>query len=233
MVQKNVKIIAEGDLWVLCDLPDPCFLRKKYLNRAAGRASIMMAGVKDVLERAKQGDMDAFAELFEPLRGKVFAVACRMLGPQDAEDVVMDTYLRAWKALPGFRGTCSLKTWLMRIARNRSLDVIRSRRTVPVMAELDAPGEEGRPALMLDDPGQPRPDETVADREDSARAAKALAQLDDEHRLALQLRYQDELSYSEIAAATGVRIGTVMSRLFNGRRKLLRAMNDMDEGKMP
>lgn len=168
--------------------------------------------------------MDAFAELFEPLRPKVFAAAVRLVGAQDAEDVVMDTFLRAWKALPGFRGGSSLQTWLLRIARNRALDVLRARRAEPFRFELDAPVEPDAPAREIADRGQPDPAERAADRIDAGRARTALKAMDEPHRRVLELRYEDDMSYAEIAATLGVRIGTVMSRLFHARRKLARAV---------
>lgn len=193
-----------------------------------------MGPVKTRLEQARQGNMDAFAELFEPLRPKVHAVACRLVGPQDAEDIVMDTFLKAWQALPGFRGEASLHTWLVRIARNRCLDVIRSRRAQPLKFEMDAPAPGGEAPVQIHDPGQATPAELAANRLDTRTAKTALAALDDVHREALLLRYEDGLSYAEIAAAQGVRIGTVMSRLFHARRKLARAMGvEPPEGVSP
>ncbi len=185
-----------------------------------------MGPVKTRLEQARQGDMQAFAELFEPLRPKVHAVAARLVGSQDAEDIVMDAFIKAWQALPGFRGEASLQTWLLRIARNRCLDVLRSRRAEPLRLELDAPmtGREDPPQVF--DPGQPNPAEQAADRLDARAARDALTALDPRHREALLLRYEDGLSYAEIAAAQGVRIGTVMSRLFHARRKLSRALGE-------
>lgn len=179
--------------------------------------------VNELLERAKRGDIDAFAGLFEPMRAKVFAVACRMVGLQDAEDVVMDTFLRAWKAIPGFRGESSLQTWVIRIARNRALDTIRSRRHQPEAVSLDD-DRDGNPFPAAFDPGQPLPDEIAADREMADLARVALARIDEAHRAVLVLRYVDGLQYGEIAAALNIRIGTVMSRLFHGRRKWKAAM---------
>ncbi len=203
------------------------------MNSPRTAASIRMAPVNTRLEQARQGDMDAFAELFEPLRSKVHSVACRMVGPQDAEDIVMDTFLKAWQALPGFRGDAALHTWLLRIARNRCLDVIRSRRAQPMKFELDAPAPGGDAPVQIHDPGQATPDELAANRLDARAAHAALATLDDVHREALLLKYEDGLSYAEIAAAQGVRIGTVMSRLFNARRKLARAMGVESPGGVP
>lgn len=171
-----------------------------------------------LMAKAKRGDMDAFAELFEPLRAMVHAIAYRMVGPDDADDVVMETYLKAWQAIPRFSGRASLKTWLYRITHNCAIDLIRkrSRRKECVLTSGD---EEGRERQFADET-QPAPDEELSRRELVHEVRAALGQLPDLHRVALQLRYADGLSYTEIAASTGVSIGTVMSRIFNGKRKL-------------
>ena len=184
--------------------------------------------VKNLLDQAREGDMEAFARLFEPLRPAVFAAACRLVGPQDAEDVVMDTFLKAWKALPGFAERSALKTWLIRIARNRALDLIRARQAAPLRSlDADAEREDG-PPREWHDPTQLLPDEDVAGRELAGLVDTALRRVAEPHRTTLVMRSVDELSYSEIAAATGVNIGTVMSRLFNAKRKLRAAMAELE-----
>jgi RNA polymerase sigma-70 factor (ECF subfamily) len=160
--------------------------------------------------------MDAFAAVFEPLRPFVYAVACRLVGEHDANDAVMDVFLKAWKALPGFRGGASLKTWLYRIAHNCATDRLRKTQRERERVVEESEMVERRVA----DVHQDAPDEALRRREDRALVRAAMAHLSDEHRVALELRYAEELSYSEIAAATGISIGTVMSRLFHAKRKL-------------
>jgi RNA polymerase sigma-70 factor (ECF subfamily) len=175
--------------------------------------------VRELLIRAQQGDMEAFAGLFEPLRPIIFSVASRMVGANDAEDVVMETFLKAWQAIPRFRGGSSLKTWLFRIAHNQAIDWLRSRERQRTQSLAD--DESGTdPMARLPHPNQKRPDEIVIAEEDRLEVTAALHDLPEEHRIALMLRYSDGLEYSEIAAATGVSIGTVMSRLFYGKKKL-------------
>ncbi len=173
----------------------------------------------ELLAKAQKGDMEAFAALFEPLRPQVFAIAARTVGPVDAEDAVMNTFLKAWKALPGFGRRASLKTWLYRIAHNCSLDLIRARERRHETAFPET--EDGRSALdNVADASMPAPDAAAEQGETAAGVQRALANLPDPLRIALLLRYSDGLSYSEIAAATGATMGTVMSRLFYGKQRL-------------
>ena len=82
----------------------------------------------DLIQQAAKGDMDAFANAFESLRPGLTVAASRIVGPDDAQDVVMETYLKAWKALPNFNQRSSLKTWLYRIVRNCAIDYTRKRK---------------------------------------------------------------------------------------------------------
>ena len=174
---------------------------------------------EQLLLQAQQGNMDAFADLFEDIRSMIFAVACRLVGPTDAEDVVMETYLKAWQALPRFNKRSSLRTWLFRITNNCALDLIRARqrRRQHVVDEDD---QQTDLIARIPDENQDTPD-TVMERNEIVTIVRAaLSELPNEHSITLQLRYTDGLSYSEIAASTGVSIGTVMSRIFNGKKKL-------------
>ncbi|MBN1672752.1 MAG: sigma-70 family RNA polymerase sigma factor [Kiritimatiellae bacterium] len=183
----------------------------------------MNSETKTLIERARRGDMDAFAVVFEDLRPMAYAVACRLVGPDEAEDVVMESYLKAWQAVPTFKGRSSVKTWLYRITYNCGLDFVRARQR---RKERVLSGEEDSRLGVADMPDEvePGPDGRLQQSELNAEIGRALAQLPAEHRVTLQLRFADGLSYAEIAAATGVSIGTVMSRLFNGKRKLRRIL---------
>ena len=153
----------------------------------------------------------------------VFSVAYRVVGPNEAEDVVMDTYIKAWKAIPGFSGRAAPRTWLCSIAHNCAVDYLRRNNRA---ADLnDRPLAPTASPESLPDPNLRSPLDKMVASETEARIQTALNSLSPEHRVALLLRFAEGLSYSEIAAATGVSIGTVMSRLFNGRRKLMKLLS--------
>ncbi len=184
---------------------------------------------QELLARARRGDVDAFAALFEAMRPLVHRVAYRLSGPNDCDDVVMETYIKAWRALPKFGGRSSLATWTCRIARNCAYDQLRRRGRRELREQsLDEPLEDGRERNEeVCDPRAVTPAEAAA-ADDLRRAIRAaLDGLDEKHRTTFLLREVDGLSYSEIAAATGVRIGTVMSRLFYARRRLRRRLEQM------
>ncbi|MFO7870941.1 MAG: RNA polymerase sigma factor [Kiritimatiellia bacterium] len=177
----------------------------------------MTEDTRSLLRRAKDGDMDAFTALLEPLRPFSFSAACRLVGPNDAEDMVMEAFLKAWQSLEKFRGGSALRTWLYRILHNCCVDFLRSRRSGggPETTGTDADGLARRP-----DESAPGPDRQAEGKDTAHYVKKALGRLPEEQRTVLELRYSEDLSYGDIAALTGVSAGTVMSRLFYAKRRL-------------
>jgi len=181
-------------------------------------SNVVAGSVEALVGKARLGDMDAFAAVFEGMRADVYKVAYRLVGADDANDIVMDAFLKAWQAIPRFVGRSSLRTWLYRITYNCAIDYLRSRQRRG--EESLSSGSEESGVREVADETSGRPDEIVAGRELAEEMALALSLLPYEHKVTLELRYSDGLSYLEIASATGVSVGTVMSRLFNGKRKL-------------
>lgn len=168
----------------------------------------------ELLRRARSGDGRAFEQLAREVERPLYRHAARMLGYDDAEDVVQDALLAAWKSLSSFEGT-SFRAWIFRIVTNRALDRIRSRKRHPEVA-LDPPAdEEGSWA----EPAAPGPDlaSIAGDREALRAVEEALATIPAEQRAALLLRDVEGFAYEEIATITATEVGTVKSRIHRGR----------------
>lgn len=133
----------------------------------------------------------------------------------DAEDVVQDAFLSAWRSIGSFEGT-NFRAWLFRIATNRSLDVLRARKRRPELP-LDPPDDNED--VTWAEPPAAGPDlaQIASDREALAIVESALATLPAEQRTALLLRDVEGFAYEEIAVITSVEIGTVKSRIHRGR----------------
>jgi len=191
----------------------------------------MSQSTEQLLDRARRGDVDAFAAVFEQHRPLLHRIACRLVGADDGEDVVMDTYLKVWKAIPQFRGDAALRSWLCTATRNCALDCLRRRRRdAERLQHDDSADTEATPLL------ERLPDERAvgadrhAERLDlGSQLAEALRNLSPDHRTTLLLREVDGLSYKEVAAATGVSIGTVMSRLFYAKHRLRKLLQHAEE----
>lgn len=178
-------------------------------------------GDEIALSRFLAGDVLGFEQIVRHYSTMVFSLAARLVGPADAEDVVQETFLRAYHGLGKFRGESSLKTWIYAIALNRS----RARMgTLGRLRAMFVPGRtlEGDPFASLDDAADPAssPEENAVLRERRGRLRAAIRELPEEFRAAVLLRDLEGLSYDEVADVLGVPIGTVRSRLARGRALL-------------
>lgn len=181
-----------------------------------------------LVDRAKDGDGDAFGTLVSQYERFVYNVACRVLSsssqPQDmAEDIAQETFLKAWRNLSKFRGDCTFSTWLFRIAVNCAKDAVRSAARRPA-ASLSFAGEEDEDgAAEWDIPvtsGDTVPEDAVERRELILAVRRAVEALPDDQRQVVILRDLHGLPYQEISAMLGVELGTVKSRLNRGRANL-------------
>ncbi|MBQ3810291.1 MAG: sigma-70 family RNA polymerase sigma factor [Kiritimatiellae bacterium] len=209
-------------------------LRRRAV-KGTGRPS-GASGVPSLLDRARAGDPQAFADLCEPCRAPVCAYLVRagLAGEDDAEDVFQDAAIRALRSVRRFSGACSFPTWITSIARNAALDRLRAaaaRPAVSLDARAENPNLPSEPRLS-DDPTfptpapAPAPDAALRADERARAVREALEKLPEGTRSAIVLFYFRQLPYAEIAAALGVPIGTVMSRLHNGKAQLQKLLPD-------
>lgn len=172
-----------------------------------------------VVERAKRGDQEAFAAVIKHYDRNLRALAYRLLGDRDRmDDALQEAYLKAFRALPRFRGASSVGTWLYRIAYNACLDELRRSRS-SVHAPLEAIAE----------PPDSRPDvgDAFARRQ---RLAEALSQLPPEERAAVLLVDAQGFDYRDAGEILGVPEGTVGSRLNRARAALRHSLSSAEEG---
>ena len=173
-----------------------------------------------LLKQAMQGDADAFTALCGPYEGLVYRHCLQMLRNRtDAEDAAQEALLRAYRSMPRFRADCGVATWLYRIAHNVCLDVLKRPQSKTDIASLETLRESG---YEPPDDAQ-TPESAYLAQSDAERLADAVAELPDEQRTLISLRYGDGLSYDELALATGLTLGTVKSRL-NRAKERLRAL---------
>ncbi|MFF6888450.1 RNA polymerase sigma factor [Streptomyces sp. NPDC012421] len=166
--------------------------------------------------RAAEGDAEAFEVLVHRHSAAMLQLAERLTGSRtDAEDVVQDAFVSAWRSLPEYRGEAGFATWLHRIVTNRCLNVLRTRRpttALDAVAEPAAPEHQSSPA---------RAAESQAAVRDLAEAMGALSA---EQRVCWILREIEGQPYETIAQAVGIRPEAVRARVFRARRMLTEAM---------
>lgn len=170
----------------------------------------------ELLSRYSNGDRAALEELFHRYRNAAYRVAHRLLGNDaDALDAVQEGYIKALTHLNGFQGRSSFKTWLMRVVSNSALDLGRMRGRRESMQIDTLPKHLHERLTFTDDSG------VGLDRAETQQLLEqALTILSPAQRQTFVLFAEAELSYREVAEATGASIGTVMSRLFYARQKL-------------
>lgn len=173
-----------------------------------------------LVARARAGEGDAFGRLVRRYEDRVYRLAWRIVGPDEAEDALQEAFLSAWRALPRFQGDAAFSTWLYRIATNAALMRLRKRRGDVV--SLDAPlrggdaGEEGIPARELRD-WSATPEEELINEETRAAMEAAIAELPDDWRTAFVLRDVEGLSNGEAAAALELSLPAFKARVHRAR----------------
>jgi RNA polymerase sigma-70 factor, ECF subfamily len=179
---------------------------------------------EELVARSIGGDANSFNELIKRWERPIYALAYRQIGrEEDARDVCQETFLRAYRALNGFRGQAKFSSWLYRIALNLCRDWLRRERRTPVVTVSED-------VDLIELASKLEPSESIEDRvarHDLSRAVeRAMAVLPEEQRTAILLKEYHGLTFQEIADLVGCPLSTVKTRLYQGlavlRRELAR-----------
>jgi len=174
---------------------------------------------RELLEAARAGDQNAFAELVRTHQHAVYNLAYRMLGNRvEAEDAAQETFLRAYTNLERYDMDRPFRTWLLAITSNFCIDRLRRRRLTWLSIDEPLPPH---PSLHSD---EIEPEDAVIDNERSALIQSLLAELSPDYRAAVVLHYWYEYSYTEIAEILNTTESAVKSRLFRARQQLAERM---------
>ena len=193
--------------------------------REEGPSALRMTWTdEELVARSIGGDAESFNELIHRWERPIYALAYRQIGrEEDARDVCQETFLRAFRALKGFRGQAKFSSWLYRIALNLCRDWMRRERRTPVVQVLED-------VDLMDLAAAREPSESIEDRvarHDLTRnVERAMALLPEEQRTAIVLKEYHGLTFQEIADLVGCPLSTVKTRLYQGlavlRRELAR-----------
>lgn len=179
-----------------------------------------------LVERCRSGDLAAFEPLVEKYRERVWRLAYHYLRDrEEAWDVAQEAFIRAWQALPTFRGQSAFYTWLFRIVVNIATDRARQRSARGRAFGTEPVPEEDWERVLID--SARGPEEAAARTEERERIRRALDALPEHHRAIIMLSDLEGLSYREIADVLGIPMGTVMSRLHNARKRLRRVLGTL------
>jgi RNA polymerase sigma-70 factor, ECF subfamily len=184
-----------------------------------------------LVKRVQRGDKTSFDLLVRKYQHKVVKLVLRYVrNPAEAEDIAQEAFIKAYRALPQFRGDSAFYTWMYRIAINTAKNSLASRDRSPIRYDLDLtdPEESHSVQTKLQDPDTP---EGMALTEEIRLIVNsAIDALPEELKTAIVLRELDGLSYEEISAAMECPVGTVRSRIFRAREAIDKRLREVFEG---
>jgi RNA polymerase sigma-70 factor (ECF subfamily) len=199
-------------------------MTRSTVQRSSGTLAV---SERKLVERAKGGDPSAFRAIMERHNRRLYRLArAVMRDDSEAEDVVQETYLRAFTNLAKFRGESSLATWLTRIALNEALGRKRKQRATVTLASVETAQETS--AQIIQFPAmntEPDPERSAARHEIRKLLERAMDALPEPFRLVFVMRDVEEMSIEETASHLGIRPETVKTRLHRARRLLRQSLD--------
>lgn len=182
-----------------------------------------MDNEKTLIQRAQKGSHDAFAALVEEHQRYVYNLALRVVKDEnEALDLTQETFVRAWTALPNFRGQSQFRTWLYRIVTNLCYN-----RLPNLRRSLHDLGDD-----VMEDIPEPHfnsPASEFESNEVRQHLNAAIQNLDSNYQLLITLRYQNELSYEEIASTLNLPLGTVKTGIFRAKEQLRKTLVQLED----
>jgi len=182
---------------------------------------------KELIDSLKKGDSSAFETIIDMHSKKVYSLAYNFLGNhQDAEDIVQMVFIKVFQKIKGFKAKSTFSTWLHRITINCCKDLIKSKYRSQTYYLEDLNPDDKKGVDNFTPSNQPLPSDYVQAKEINEIISSALDNLSFEHREIIILREREGLSYEEISKILNCNMGTVMSRLFNARKKLAEVLKN-------
>jgi RNA polymerase sigma-70 factor (ECF subfamily) len=176
---------------------------------------------EELIARVLAGDEASYGTLVTRYRDYVYTIAVRIVGSdEDAEDVAQEAFVRAYRALPRFRGDSKFSSWLYRIATNRALTHLKKRRRRADTVDIESGSHVE--AVVIDD-GRTEamsPELRVRDEEFKRAVRAAVLELPEQYRVVVTLFYLEERSYKEVVATLGIPMGTLKTHLHRARALL-------------
>ena len=193
----------------------------------------MSADASDLslVRRVQRGDKGAFDALVLKYQHKLVKLVMRYVrNPAEAEDIAQEAFIKAYRALPQFRGDSAFYTWLYRIAINTAKNAVVSRDRNPVEYDLDRSNTDESYDMQGRMKDSETPEGLVLTDEIRSTVNAAIEELPEDLRTAIVLRELEGLSYEEIAATMACPVGTVRSRIFRAREAIDQRLREVFEG---
>lgn len=185
--------------------------------------TIVNSRIKQVLK----GDQNAYGEIVELYKDKIFQLCFRMLGNRhEAEDVAQEAFIRAYVNIQGFNQKKKFSSWIYRIATNLCIDRIRKKKP-DYFLDAEVPGTEGLNMYSQISSDHPLPEEKLVSLELQETVQREIANLPEKYRAVIVLKYIEELSLNEISEILDLPLGTVKTRMHRGREFLRKQLESI------
>jgi RNA polymerase sigma-70 factor (ECF subfamily) len=185
----------------------------------------MSVNEQTLISRAQKGNQDAFAALVDEHQLYIYNLALRVVKDEnEALDLAQETFVRAWTALPNFKGQSQFRTWLYRIATNLCYN-----RLPNLRRSLNDLGDDVMENIPDTDSTFDNPAHEFESYETRSHLHQAIEDLDENYRLLITMRYQNELSYEEIATTLNLPLGTVKTGIFRAKAQLRNALATLED----
>lgn len=183
--------------------------------------------VKQRIKQVLKGDQDAFGEIVEIYKDRIFSLCFRMLGNRhEAEDIAQEAFVRAYMNIESFQINRKFSTWLYRIATNLCIDRIRKKKP-DYFLDAEISGTEGLTLYSQLPADERSPEDEVETLELQETIQREILQLPEKYRSIILLRYMDDLSLNEIAEMLEMPLGTVKTRVHRGREALRKRLHHL------
>ncbi|CAM4010751.1 RNA polymerase sigma factor SigW [Mesobacillus zeae] len=183
--------------------------------------------VKRRIKQVIKGDQDAYGEIVELYRDKVFQLCYRMLGDRhEAEDIAQEAFIRAFININSFNQNLKFSSWIYRIATNLCIDRIRKKKP-DYFLDAEVPGTEGLTMYSQISSDTVLPEDELESLELQDEVQKEISKLPEKYRMAIVLKYIEELSLNEISEILDLPLGTVKTRIHRGREALRQQLKNV------
>ncbi len=185
----------------------------------------------DLVLLAQQGDQLAFGKLMERYRESIYFMVLKMVhNRDDAEDLTLEAFGKAFNNLKNYSADYAFSTWLFKIATNNSIDFIRKKRLQTTSLDSsNVMNEDGETQTIAVPDHNPNPEQTVIKEQRAERIRSVIEKLSPKYKQLIELRYFDELSYEEIAEQLDLPLGTVKAQLFRAKDMLYNLLKSTQE----
>lgn len=184
----------------------------------------------ELVAKAKAGDQTAFNKLMSRYRESIFFMVLKIVhNRDDAEDLTMEAFGKAFNNIGNYSADFAFSTWLFKIATNNCIDHIRKKRLQTTSLDQTNTSEEGEITPIAVKDHNPDPEESMMKEQRAEKIRSAIEQLSPKYRILIELRYLDELAYEEIADKLDIPLGTVKAQLFRAKDMLYNILKQTKE----